>query len=391
MSSPARIAFVVPGHESGPCGVTDYAFWLAGSAASEGVRVLILCLHQLDASAYLARIPPTAREYIELIRPTSSPLAPDEITRALRTFGPDYVSLQFSPPAFRDGRLIYPRLSSICARLRPYSVFLTVHETWTQVGVPASARSLVLARFRRIEILLAWRRLRPVRVFASNPHHIDELTRVGLRPTRLPIFSNLPGTPRPASPLNTSTVLAGLAEPPPGVASMPPRAYVALFFARIRPEFDPVPVLARLRAEATAAGRPLLLLSVGETGYSGRGWDRVASAARDLLLICLGRRPGSEITRILHAADCGVSPTPLPFWQKSSACAAMVAHGLPLVFSETAVSPGVALPAHFATLGSSQLEWHSPPAGQVATLASPDEIWRLMNTHPLSPSCVSAS
>lgn len=381
MSAPARIAFVVPGDQSGPCGVTDYTFWIAAAAADSGTRVLIVCLHSLDPEAYLERSSPEAQGRIAVRAPVKGRTAPDDVGRALAEFAPDWVSLQFSPSAFRTGKMIYPYLAAICTQLSSYPVALSVHESWTQVGVPRSARGVAMALFRRAEILLAWRKLKPAHVFASNPHHVRELARAGMRPELLPIFSNVPAAPRPVVAPELGSVLACLAVPPPESPALPKRALIAVFFARIRPEFDPAPLIARLRAEAAAQNRSLVLLSVGETGYAGQGWQRVKAAAAGTPCVHLGRRPAPEITRLLHAADYGISPTPLPFWQKSSSCAAMLAHGLPLIFSETFVPGDLELPARFATLGPDRLDWHETPNARVATATTAEEIWHLIQTH----------
>jgi hypothetical protein len=375
-----RIAFIVPGGKSGICGVTDYTFWITAAAVDAGATVLVVCLHGLPPRAYLTRVSPNAQGRMEVSAPDKGRATPEWIARSLAAFEPDWVSLQFSPSDFRTGKMIYPRLAAICTSLSSYPVALTVHESWTQVGVPRSVRGVALALLRRAEVLLALRRLKPALVFASNPHHVRELARAGMRPERLPIFSNVPATPRPAVAPELGSVLASLTEPPPDSPALPQRALIAVFFARIRPEFDPAPVIARLRAEAAAQNRSLVLLSVGETGYAGQGWQRVKAAAAGTACVHLGRRNASEITRLLHAADYGISPTPLPFWQKSSSCAAMLAHGLPLIFSETFVAGNLELPARFATLASDRLEWHDAPKARVATAATAEEIWHLIQT-----------
>ncbi len=309
--------------------------------------------------------------------PRAGRASPDDLRAALRAHRPGIVSLQFSPSAFRVGRFVHPCLKGICAALKDFEVLLTVHETWTEVGARPSPRGRLVGWVRRREILLAWRHGRFARVFASNPRHLAELARAGVPARRLPIFSNVPAAPRPAGRPGFPEVLAGLDDPPAEPGGLPEHPYVAMLFARIRPEWDPMPALRRLRREAEALNRPLLVVSVGETGYSDRGWRRVVEAAAPDRTLRLGRRSAAEIGRLMHGADCGLSPTPFSFWLKSSACAALVAHGLPLVFSESAVPSETDLPPFFATLGE-RLIWHRPPPARVARVATPGEIWSAM-------------
>lgn len=173
--------------------------------------------------------------------------------------------------------------------------------------------------------------------------------------------------------------MADLDPAPAGIADLPARPFTALFFGRIPGEFDPRLVLARLRAEASAGGRTLTLVSAGSPGYGGAGLERLAAAAGESPLLRLDYRSAEVITRLMHAADCGVSPTPLPFWEKSSSCAAMISHGLPPVFSQTRVPRGISLPPRFAVLGRDGLDWQDAPAERAASFASPADIWNLMH------------
>lgn len=374
-----RVAFIAPGDQSGPCGVTDYTFWVAAAAAEAGAEVLILTICRFDSRAYLERTSEVARSRIEAKASTTKARAtPEDIRAALEAFSPDIVSLQFSPPVFREGKLIHFYLKKICRELQSFKVYLTVHESWTQVGRPRSARSWILGLFRRAEVLLAWRHLQASKVFASNPLHLAELSRAGLVPLHLPVFSNVPGSSRPQKAMDIHRVIASLIDPPQHLDELPAKPYTALFFARIRSEWDPSPVLACLRHEAENLGRDLLIVSVGETGYSDHGWQRVIHAAGQTPCIRLGQSSSSEITQLLHAADCGISPTPLHYWLKSSACAAMVAHELPLVFTEDSVAREIKLPPHFATVDGLKLKWHQPPPEHVAMPTTPTKIWELM-------------
>lgn len=378
-STPPRLAIIAPGRDM--CGITDYSFWIAAAAARGGATVRMVLFREKASPTHLQRVSTAGPGRVEVIDPGRGRASPEEIVRAVGEFRPDLVSLQFSPSDFRVGRSIHRPLAGLCARLRPFKVLLMVHETWTQSHLPATARNRAVAFLRRLEILLAWRKLRQPVVFASNPGHVRQLARAGLRPSRLPIFSNIPGGPRPGAPADIRSVLESLAEPPRGVDRLPERPLIALFFARIPPEFDPRPFLACFRAEASSQGRAPVLLSVGATGYGGTGLRRLAETAGELPLLTLGHRAEPEITRLLHAADWGVSPTPFAFWEKSSSCAAMVAHGLPVVFSQRSVPDEVALPFRFGLLGHPALAWREAPPGRIASFASPSEIWERMRVH----------
>jgi len=378
-SSPLRVAFLIPGEKSGHDGITDYSFWVAAAAAEQGARVLMLSIHRLPLRDFMERTSESARSRLTVHAPLTQRASASDLAASLREFAPDFVILQFSPHVFHDGRWIYPYLSKVCRALQPYKVRLMVHETWLRAGETASLHNFALTALRRIEILAAFRQLQPAQVFASNPLHLATLTRAGLAPRALPLFSNIPGSPRPASaPAPLNALLADLNVPPADIARLPTAPLSGLFFARISPDWDPAPALARLHAEAAATGRSLVLISVGVTGYSDRGWQRIVAAAGTTPCIRLGPRNPAIITRLLHSADYGLSPTPLPYWLKSSACAAMIACELPVVFSEATVPTDIPLPPSFATLGPDRLQWHRPPPDRVSRPSTPATVWCLL-------------
>ena len=378
MSSSLRIAFLVPGDQPGRCGVTDYGLWVASASAEQGAEVLVLSVHRFPLRDSRERPSAFDQPRLKLQSPLTRRAAASELAAALREFVPDFVIFQFSPSDFRNGRWLYPYLAKVCRELRPFKVFLMVHETWLRTGEPASLRSFALTALRRIEILTAFRQLQPMRVYASNPRHLAALARAGLNPRSLPLFSNIPGAPRPAVLTALPAFLTDLGVPQSDIGRLPAAPLLALFFARITPDWNPAPALARLHQEATATGRTLVLISVGETGYSDQGWRQTQAAAGSTPCIRLGPRSPAMIIRLLHSADCGVSPTPLPYWLKSGSCAAMVACELPVVFSETILPSDIPLPPHFATLGADRLQWHRPAPDRVSRPSTPATVWGLL-------------
>ncbi len=375
INSPQRIVFLVPGDQSGLCGVTDYSLWLARAAAEQGHQILVLSIYPFSQRPFMADIATSTAGKITTRPPTKSPASVEEIAQALASFKPDLVILQFSTPVFRTGKLVYPYLARICRVLRTFKVFLMVHETWISSDTRRSIRNYLLQKFRRFEILAAWRSLHPQRVYASNSSHLGQLTSAGLAPHHLPIFSNIPPTPRPP---HHRAALHELLETRGASDFLPDSPYITIFFGRIAPSWDPSPVMARLQREAHDGTRTLCVISIGETGYSDQGWQRVVKTAEATPTLRLGKSSPTEIITLLHAADCGITPNALDFWLKSGTCAAMVGCELPIVFSQTDIPPDIPLPPRFATLGQHRLDWHQPTENRVIQISTPKKIWQCL-------------
>ncbi len=374
-SAPHRIVFLVPGDQSGLCGVTDYSLWLARAAAEQGHHILVLSIYSFTPRAFMADFSTIAGGTITTQLPSKPPATAEEIDRALATFEPDFVILQFSTPVFRTGKFVYPFLARICRVLRTYKVSLMVHETWISSDTRRSIRNYLLQKIRRFEILAAWRLLHPRSVYASNPTHLEQLKSAGLAPRHLPIFSNIPSAPRPHNP---GAALNAMLETRGNSGFLPDTPYIVIFFGRIPATWDPAPVLRQIQQEAEHRAHNLCLISIGETGYSDQGWQRVVQTAKTTPTLRLGRSAPSEIITLLHAADCGVTHNSLSYWLKSGTCAAMVGCNLPTVFSETTIPADIPLPPHFATLGHTSLEWHQPAADRVIQISTPKKIWQLL-------------
>ncbi len=372
-NSSQRIVFLVPGDQSGPCGVTDYSLWLVRAAAERGHQVLVLSLYPFRPRPFMAEVSTSAGGSITTQLPSKSPPAPEEIAQALASFDPNLVIFQFSPPVFRTGKRIYPYLSRICHVLRSYEVFLVAHETWTSSETRPSLRRFILHGFRRFEILAAWKLLQIRHVYASNPRHLDQLQSAGFKPHHLPIFSNIPHSPRP---LHHRAALNNLLNTRGHSAFLSGSPYIAIFFGRIPDAWDPSQVLHQIQQESRNCARDLCLISIGETGYSDQGWQRVVQTAGTIPSLRLGKSSPEEIVALLHAADCGITPNALEFWLKSGTCAAMIGCELPIVFSQTNIPPEISLPPHFATLGRQRLDWHQPSADRVIQIPSPLINWQ---------------
>ncbi len=369
-ASRPRVVFVVPGHPAGLDGVTDYTFWLAAAAGRAGVDCHVFAFSPLKESysSYVSRFPAEGPALLGVQLATAASVTGrlGQLATALDQIRPDWISLQFTPGIFRQGRFFLPGLLQLARLLRPRApLSLTVHETARVLLSDRTWRDRALGRLRRFEIESGLARLSPRRVFASNPAFQKDLARIGLAPRLLPVISNIPRHQNPGR--------------PPG-DDLPPDARVALFFARIPASWDARPMLAALRhATATSPGR-VVIVSVGDTGHRDLGWRAVSSTASALGCATrrLGPLPPEEVSAWLQRAEFGLSPTPFALWQKSGSCAAMHAHDLPIIFPDSAPSDDQAWPARFAVVNAGELRWINAPAARRAPVHSPDDLWQAM-------------
>lgn len=375
-----RVAFVVPGYGGYCCGVTDYAFWLIGAAAEEGWEVLVLTAYALEWEHYRNRMTPQARARV-LLAARSEHDVEDWSTRMvlwqreLATFQPDWISLQFSPPVFRQGRWWHRHLRAACAVLQAWPVAVTVHETWEPWNDRQTLRSRLESVVRRAETWSATRGLRPCRVWASNPIHAREVAKIGWPAQVLPIISTIHRRAERGEEEMRAVVAAAGVE----LKQWPREAFTALFFGRIRPDWPGEGLLRAIVAAAMEQGKKPVILSVGFMGYQDAAWPRLVAAAAGARCLALGRQPEALISRFLAAADVGICPTPLRLWSKSSTCHAMIVHGLPVAFADEDLPVEGALPPVVGLLRDGRVTWCKLDHDRVARAVNASEVWTQMN------------
>ena len=316
--------------------MVDYAFQMAVAAARDGKEVLILPLYPMGKAEahFLENLPHDLRPLITLQEVQGS-----NVMDRIRQFGgevgrfrPDCISLQFYPKLFKTGRRYLPALKELAQVLHRWPVTITLHETWTKLGEDGVG-CLIRKWIRTRDLKKGLALLNPRMVLVSNDRHFQEVTEAGFPAEMLPIISNIGCSDLPEG-MDLSSLLKTMA---PGEI-LPERPLSVLFFARIIPTWDPVPFVTALRAQAAKEGKNPLIISVGETGYGDQGWFQLQKAAQGLTCIKLGKRTANEISWLLQTSEWGFSPTPVDFWMKSSSCAAMVTHELPIIFSAGAFS-----------------------------------------------------
>lgn len=365
-----RVLFVVPGHQAGHDGITDYTFWLAAAAGRAGADCLIFALYPFDndQTGYSSRFPKSGPGSLSFKLAQDGSLSErlDQLSAARQEFKPDWISVQFTPGSFRAGRFFLPGLLSLAKALgHEIPISLTVHENARVLNSDKSWRYRILARFRHFEIETGLRKLRPTKVFSSNPQYLADLSQSGFEPQPLPIISNIPRCP----------VSKPLTDP-----RFPSNARIALFFGRISTDWDPHPALSALCQENKKSSHPIIIVSIGVVGHRGLGWNRVTETAKTLGLPAfhLGTLSPEEISAWIQQAEFGLTPTPFSMWQKSSTCASMLAHDLPLIFSDDIPNSGQSLPARFATIQSGTLHWTTTPPEHRATHPTFDDLWIMM-------------
>ncbi len=328
-----RLLFIGSSLAAGRNGVGDYIRSLSAELGRQGHACLALGLADtedaLDDNAPVVRI---ARR-----RPWPQRIM--QARAAVAAFAPDWVSLQFvaygwHPRGFAFG--LADHLAPLFAGRRRHLMF---HELWVGLNRHDRLVNRLNGLLQRHAVLGLHRALAPQLVHTHAPVYAATLAAEGVAARRLPLFGNLPV--EPGDRLATRRRL--LAEHVPQLA--PEQAILAGWFGAVHPEWDGPEVINRLSTAVHAAGKQLVLLSLGRTGGAG---ERLVETLRrqpapGSSLIVTGEIPPADASRLLSALDLALTANPVALVPKSSTLAACFDHGLPVLVSRDNWRPRGAL------------------------------------------------
>ncbi|XHR30846.1 MAG: glycosyltransferase [Chthoniobacteraceae bacterium] len=334
-----RLAFICSGLEPGRDGVGDYTRHLAAECVRQGHEVRLIALNDRAAAvSEKAETQDSGGIPIPCERYSSQCLWPSRFEaaqRAIKSFSPDCVCLQFVPYGFQPKGIPWFLARGLARVIGGRPLAIMFHELWIGFGEGAPWKQRLVGAIQRRCIFGLLRRLRPGAVFTSNVTYATLLRQGGVEAVELPIFSNIPVVAHPTLP--SPLIREGISTDP----GERRRWLVGLFFGTIHPEWRASDLMDPLLSFAAREKRRVCLVSAGRLGSAGElAWAQMRTDYEGRAhFLCLGELPAPEISDLMQTADFGVAVTPWRLMGKSGSAAAMIDHGLPVVFTRTEGAP----------------------------------------------------
>lgn len=304
-------------------GVADYILALSSKLTTLGIQCSCIAIND----TLLPNASPILRSYdngVSIIRiPSFLPWKTKFLLleEELMYFKPDWISLQYVPYSFHPKGLSF-RLPFYLWRIKKYArMHIMVHELWIS-GEGGFLRYIIHVLQRQLA-LFTFRSLSPSLLQTTNFWYSYLLTRNGLCPSILPLFSSIP-VHNDAAPLSNRS-----------------QVWTFVSFGSIHEHWNPEPLLSQIElARKHYCIESCHFVSVGNTGdYGARLWDSLQNLSYPHFLFTrIGQVPSHTVSRYLKYADFGISMVPSHLIDKSSSAIAMLAHGLPIIISR--ISPG---------------------------------------------------
>jgi hypothetical protein len=312
--------------EPGADGVGDYCRRLAAACVRLGVPTCLLALNDHCIQTTLRTDQVCEGIALPALRlPATLPWAERcRITREqLQLWGCTAISLQFVPYAFEPRGLPLNLIAVMRSILRDYPdlrVHLMLHEIWIGIATASNLRSRAIGRLQRHLLLRLWRTMRPCQVHTTNTTYACCLSQVGITADRLPLFNGLAGDGSPALPAR--------------VPAEQGHWYSACIFGRIPPPWNPDPALAALVEESQRQHRRPRLLLVGRHWVPDQWFTQLQERWPQLVIDRHGTEPSPQkLCELIASCQLGLATVPWGLVEKSSAVAAFLSLGVPVLAS----------------------------------------------------------
>ena len=362
-----RIAFVTSSAEAGKDGMGDYTLSLAAALRSLGHSVLAIGLNdrwiEKDSSAATR----DNADGVALERLASSIPVPERIDRAcvrLKDFRPEWASFQMSCYAYHPKGILFGvnrHLRRLAATCENWQVMF--QELWIAFQKDASLKNRLVGTLQRLSIKGGVKALQPKLLQTSTPLFRALLRTIGIEASVLPLAGSIPVNPDPG----TDWFLEVLGENGAPILAEKRKAHlVGGFFGAIYPNWEPEPFFSSLRKVAQKTGQRVTILAAGRMGGGGEAiWNRLAPLYPDIRFHKVGELSFDRVSQYLRNLDFGIAATPWLAIGKSSATAAMLDHGIPVMVTRNDSQPRLRL----------EIE---PPADPLLILADRDVSERFL-------------
>jgi len=323
-----RIAFLNGGFGPGKDGVGDYTAALAARCVDLGHECILVGLNDRHVEACEESERPCEGGAVRVLRLPATLSWSERVRQAMAFcsgFQPEWISLQFVAYGYQDKGIIAGLLPRLRALVGSRRLQVMIHELWSGGGPDSTFKQRVVGWVQRFLVLRLLKELRPEVLQTTLPIHVDLLREAGIHCDLLPLFGSIP-----RETLDPEGAMALQLRGPEGVAA----PLLGGFFGAFYPEWTPHPLFGILQNVAVQLGRPLRLVTAGRLSrYSEALWERLGREFPGIQFIKLGEQPTGALSQYFQLLDFAIPAAPWHLLGKSSAAAAMIDHGLPLIVS----------------------------------------------------------
>jgi hypothetical protein len=327
-----KILFICASLEAARDGIGDYTRRLAEHITTEGGKCISVAINDrylsarnCSVSAFETKRPLGAGE----LRLPAGVAFQDRMValhEALRSFQPDWVSLQFGPYAYHHRGFCFglgPALAKQNGRIKRHIFF---HETYVGTDHASSMSHRVQGFVQRLAISSLVRWWPPQVAHTHTALYRAQLKQIGVNAEILPLLSSIPI----AAPGSVNEIFDEWIR----LRDQAPQDFLlGGYFGSFYPGAEDPDFCSGLTQLAINAGKKIVCFLAGKQDDNALArWRALEARSGDLVRwIYLGELGEEQVSRYLQQLDFGVSATPWHLVNKSSGTAALVEHGVPVL------------------------------------------------------------
>jgi len=315
-----KVLFICGTAEFAKSGVADYIHGLATELTRQGHQCACIALHDSYVSAQIKDPPLSWQPHEVPVRRLSSHI-PWRVRKALlkeelQALRPDWISFHYVPYAYQPKGLPLGLLRCLAPVRGSANWQIMAHELW--VDPDAGLHNRLLSTLQQWIAQLLFAMVRPRVIHVTNHWYQSMLSGCGIPSRILQLFSAIPFASGGSG------------------ADHAHSQWSFVLFGAINRDWRPEPLLQQIESARVLHGvESCHFASVGNAGdYGARLWDSLSSTSYPAFTFSrLGELPVERVSEQLQQADFGIAVMPSLLVDKSSAVAAMVSHGLPVIIS----------------------------------------------------------
>jgi hypothetical protein len=328
-----KIAFINGSFAPGKDGVGDFAAALAARCVTFGHTCTLIGLNDRHTTAAEETARIEESHALPHLRLPATMRWEERIGRAIAfrdRLQPDWISLQFVAYAYQNKGIVAGLLPRLRRLIGTRDLHMMMHELWSGGGPDSTPKERLVGSVQRFFVLRMLKALRPAVLHTTLPVHLDLLRGGGIHADLLPLFGAIPFADlRDSAPLIAQirgTAVAGA-----------PTPLIGGFFGAFYAEWQPEPLFSILQKVAAQLGRPLRLITAGRLSpYGAELWENLTRSYPQIHFVKLGEQPAPALSQYFQSLDFAIAAAPWHLLGKSSAAAALLDHGVPLIVSPAA-------------------------------------------------------
>ncbi|MEX6689943.1 hypothetical protein QTN47_20715 [Danxiaibacter flavus] len=307
-----KIIFLCGSMQPGKDGVGDYVRCLSDKVITQGHSVAVIALNDKHVDVADETIQKTNSHKLRVLRLPSNTSLKRRLGQALNWINdqdPDWLSIQFVPYAFQEKGMPFVFVQHIRKLAGTRKTHIMFHETW--VGNNKLKLRIIL-RIQQFLIKKMVDRINPLVIHTHLPLNAWRLQKMGYRPLKLPLFSNIP--------VKKETAIAEK------------KIFRIGLFNQVQQNDTIANFLTRIGWEAILDGLKPEILIMGGADAELRAFGDFASGLKPYwnAVTYTGFLDEDSLSEKLQTCHLGLTPVPRHILGKSGSVAAFISHGIPV-------------------------------------------------------------